>query len=117
MKFFRWYGVLVIFAVMWLGTSMVYWSQLRDQAVHEAQEHGQEFKEDEFRTEFWAGFFENHQSEYAQLFFQGLFIGAMGVVLFKKEKEDILRIEQKLDRLLAEQGVSKKQLKELQKVD
>jgi hypothetical protein len=117
MKFFKWYGVLVIFAVMWLGTSFAYWTTLRDRMVHEAEEHGQEFKEDEFRTEYWAGYFENHQSEYAQLFFQALFIGAMGVVLFKKEKEDILRIEQKLDHLLVENNVSPQKLAALQKVE
>jgi hypothetical protein len=103
-RFFRWYGALLILLVMWVGTSLLYWTHLRDEVKHQAEEHGQAFDEDEFRSQYWAGYFENHQSEYAQLFFQGLLIGALGSYLFKKEKEDILRIEAKVDALLREQG-------------
>jgi hypothetical protein len=50
----------------------------------------------------WAEYFENHQSEYAQLFFQALLLGALGTYLFKKEKDDILRIERKVDELIGD---------------
>jgi hypothetical protein len=116
-RFITWYGVLVIFLAMWLGTSFVYWNQLRDQAVHEAQQHQQPFDESEFRTEYWAGYFENHQSEYAQLFFQALLIGALGTYIFKKEKEELIRIEQKLDAVLTRQGIGQHELQQLSAVD
>lgn len=115
-RFFNWYGVLVIFAVMWLGTTMAYRATLRDQVAAEARQHNTEFSEADFNAEFWAGYFENHQSEYAQLFFQGLFIAAMGATLFKKEKEDLIRIEQKIDQLLKDAETSPQKMKALNQV-
>ncbi len=117
MRLLRWYGVIVVFLVMWVGSSFIYWSQLRDQVKQDAQEHGQEYKEDEFRTEYWAGYFENHQSEYAQLFFQALLIGALGAFLFKKEKEEVLRLDQKIDELLRRQGLDADQIEQLSRVE
>lgn len=115
-KFFTWYGALVIFLVMWVASSGIYWTQLRDQVRQDAQAHGEAFDEDEFRTEYWAGYFENHQSEYAQLFFQALLIGALGSYLFKKEKEEILRLEQKVDALLRQQGADSRKIERLSTV-
>lgn len=50
-------------------------------------EYGQ-YDESQFRTEFWRDAFENHQSEYAQLFFQGLVLVALVNVLAKRESEN-----------------------------
>ncbi|HEX2040359.1 MAG TPA: hypothetical protein VHF47_11585 [Acidimicrobiales bacterium] len=107
-RFLKWYAAIVIFLVMWVASSFVFWHFDRQQEMNEAEQfcelQGQPvsacFEESEFRTRYWAEYFENHQSEYAQLFFQALFIGALGSYLFKKEKDEILRIEEKIDALI-----------------
>ena len=112
-RFLRWYAALFIFFAMWIACSVAFWHYDRQHEMNEARQFcelqgetvSECFEESEFRTRFWAEFFENHQSEYAQLFFQALLLGALGTYLFKKEKDDLLRIEAKVDALI---GDSKK---------
>jgi|SRR5687767_3616022 len=112
-RFLKWYSALFIFLVMWIGSSLLFWHFDRQHELNEAEQFcelqqqpvSECFEEREFRTRYWAEYFENHQSEYAQLFFQALLLGALGTYLFKKEKDDLLRIEEKVDALI---GDSKK---------
>lgn len=109
-RFLMWYGAVLIFLLMWIGSSIVFWHYDRQHEMDEAQKfcelQGQPasecFEESDFRTRYWAEYFENHQSEYAQLFFQALLLGALGSYLFKKEKDDLLRIEEKVDALIGD---------------
>jgi hypothetical protein len=107
-RFLHWYAAILIFLVMWIVSSFAFWHFDRQHEMNEAQQlcelqgkpASECFEERAFRTRYLAEYFENHQSEYAQLFFQALLIGAMGSVLFKKEKEELLRIEAKIDSLV-----------------
>lgn len=109
-RFLHWYAALFIFLLMWIGSSLLFWHYDRQHEMNEGRQFcelqgkpaSECFKESEFRTRFWAEFFENHQSEYAQLFFQALLLGALGTYLFKKEKDDLLRIERKVDALIGD---------------
>lgn len=94
----RW-GVVYIFLVMWLGSMVVHYNELAAKSQNEAAEHSQEWSHSDFVTEFLSDTFENHQSEYAQLFFQTLLVVGYASVIFKKEKEDTVRQEAKLDAL------------------
>lgn len=51
-------------------------------------------------AKFWEGTFENWQSEFLQLGWQGIAFLALKHVWFKKDAEDMERIEAKLDTLL-----------------
>ncbi len=106
MRFFRRWGAIVILVIMWAASTFGFWYFERQVEQHDAEDHQTEFSEDEFRDRFWAGTFENLQSEWAQLAVQGgLFIGA-GAYVFLKQKEDIKRLETKIDRLTQLQGGS-----------
>src|SRR5687768_14589553 len=109
-RLLHWYAAIIIFFVMWAVSTVLFWHFDRQHEMNEAQQFcelqqrppSECFEESEFRTRFWAENFENHQSEYAQLFFQALLLGALGSYLFKKEKDDLLRIEAKVDALIGD---------------
>ena len=109
-RLLHWYAAIIIFFVMWAVSTVLFWHFDRQHEMNEAQQFCELqqqpasacFEESEFRTRFWAENFENHQSEYAQLFFQALLLGALGSYLFKKEKDDLLRIEAKVDALIGD---------------
>ncbi len=111
-RFLKWYGAILIFLVMWVGSSFLFWHYDRQHEMNEAKQFcelqgrpaSECFEESDFRTRYLAEYFENHQSEYAQLFFQALLLGALGSLLFKKEKDELLRIEAKIDALIGDQA-------------
>jgi len=92
----RKYGFLVILLALWVGTTIGFWHQERaeDRERYSNQcELIVTFGGDcppyrESDTSFWAGFWENHQSEYAQLFVQGLLLIALANVFARKESEN-----------------------------
>jgi hypothetical protein len=85
---------------MWVATMGLHFKYMHEKVELEAAAHQQPFSESEFRTEWLSDTFENHQSEYAQLFFQSLFVVAMASVWFRKQQEELARIEAKLDQIL-----------------
>lgn len=92
------YAFLGIFFVMWMIMGFLHYTNGRDAAIHEARSHHEKYVEDEFRTEWFRDTFENHQSEYAQLFFQGLILVALADKLAKKGEE---KLDEVLERLRA----------------
>jgi hypothetical protein len=86
---------------MWLASSAAFcWSEYFVQ-VNEAAQHGQPFEMSDYWPALWAGFFENLQSEWAQLAVQALLISAFSHVVFRKGDEDADRLEAKVNELLA----------------
>lgn len=101
---FRKWGALWILAVLffasWFGQFVAQLAEFgNDQAVH-----GELFYWSEFWPRFIASTLENWQSEYLQLAVQALLISAFSRQLFRKGDEDQMRLEAKVDRLLAEQN-------------
>jgi hypothetical protein len=96
----RW-GAVYILAALWLGSSALYfWAELFAQ-IHEAHEHGQAMEWPQFWAAFWSGYFENLQSEWAQLAVQAVLIVGFAHVVFRKGEEDNARLERKVDELSA----------------
>src|SRR5215213_7608481 len=96
----RWgaaYLLLVLFFASWFGQFV---SQLIE-VGNEARSHGEAFSMSEFWPQFWQSTFENWQSEWFQLFVQGVVLLGMKHMLFKADAEDM----EKLDALLAKAGL------------
>jgi hypothetical protein len=92
----RWgavYILLLLFAGSWAGQFV---TQLAD-FTSTQQQHGQPFRWNEYLQEFFAGTFENWQSEWLQLIFQAILLLGAKHWLFKVDAEDIERIEAKVD--------------------
>jgi hypothetical protein len=91
---------LAALACMWL---FGYYEQ--QVALDEASTHGQPYSPSEFWHRYWSGVFENLQSEFWQLVVQaGLLLSPLAYVCWRADqnadKQDVARIEAKLDRLL-----------------
>lgn len=111
-SWFRRFGFLVILAVLWLGTSVLYWHQQYAETRAEHQSQCEFLKAQapeaacppydgaEARTSFWSGVWENNRSEYEQLLVQGLLLVALASWVAKKSEEQLDRIEAKVDRVL-----------------
>ena len=99
MKHLRRWGAVYIFFAMWMGTGAAHYHYMHEKTKHEAEQHGQAFSEEEFKNEWLSDSFENHQSEYAQLFFQSLLVIGFAHVVFKKEVEDVEEIKAQLREL------------------
>jgi hypothetical protein len=104
-RFLKAYG----FAVVTLGFFLISWAgQFIFQMISErndAQQHGQPFQWSDFFPQFLSSTLENWQSEFLQLVWQAV---GLALLLFwgsSQSKESDERIEAKLDRLLAEQGI------------
>jgi hypothetical protein len=92
----RWgavYILLLLFAGSWAGQFV---TQLAD-FTSTQQQHGQPFRWNEYLHAFFAGTFENWQSEWLQLIFQAILLLGAKHWLFKVDAEDIERIEAKVD--------------------
>jgi hypothetical protein len=100
----RWgaaYVLLALFLGSWFGQLV---TQVRVEQ-NEAAEHGETFVWSDFWYQFFASTFENWQSEFLQLFVQGvLLLGPLMYVLWQADenadKSDVKRLEDKLDRIL-----------------
>ena len=94
-RHFQNWGALYILAVLFVGS-------LIGQFVFQVTLGGEDM------NKFLSAVFENWQSEWIQLFVQALLIQGLGHILYRKEKEDEERIEQKLDEVLSQLTKSKK---------
>lgn len=95
---FRKYGAIVIFLIMWLGSMAAHYHYMEIKTKEEAQTHQQEWTREDFHNEWLSDTFENHQSEYAQLFFQTLLVIGLGSYLMQKQEEDIKKaVKEALD--------------------
>ena len=92
----RWgavYILLLLFAGSWAGQFVTQLAAF----TSTQQQHGQPFQWNEYLHEFFAGTFENWQSEWLQLIFQAILLLGAKHWLFKVDAEDIERIEAKVD--------------------
>lgn len=96
----KWYGGAYFLFAMTIISAVLFWHFHREVKIAEAEEHGQPFVEEDFRNSYWDGFFENHQSEYAQLFFDFMIMGAFANIIARKHQAEAVRLEAKLDQLL-----------------
>lgn len=74
---------------MWLISATAHYTFFMQKERQEAEMHQVEFNQSEANTAWLSDTFENHQSEYAQLFFQTLLVIALGNYLMKKQEADI----------------------------
>lgn len=88
-KIFSWYGAIILFLLLALGTGYGHYQFLKVKTQNEAVAHNQEWSEKEFQEEWLSDTFENHQSEYAQLFLQTLIVIGLSNYLMKKQEDDI----------------------------
>jgi hypothetical protein len=100
----RWgaiYLLLLLFVGSWLGQFV---TQLVE-VGNEARSHGEAFSMSEFWPAFWQSTFENWQSEWLQLFVQGVMLLGMKHLLFKADAEDMEKLGRKVDALLEHAGL------------
>lgn len=93
MSHFRRYGAIYILLVFALLSTGLFYEHTLDQVEAEAIKNSQNFDKSDANRAFWVGMFENLQSEWWQLFLQFLLIGALGKIIFFKEKEDLEEIK------------------------
>jgi hypothetical protein len=94
----RWgavYLLAVLFVGSWLGQ---FFSQLTE-FRSEQQDHGQAFAWADYWPAFFASTFENWQSEWLQLVFQGILLLGAKHIIFRVDAEDMERLEAKVDRI------------------
>lgn len=96
----RW-GAVYILLLLWVVSSLLFGLAETVVQTNEARQHGQAFEWSEFWPSFWSGYFENLQSEWAQLIFQAILLLGAKHWLFQVDAEDLERIETKVDILLA----------------
>ena len=83
------YSAALILAVMMVVNTGAYWHQTYAYTRAEAEAHGQVWEQQDQRTEFWNGVWENNRSEYEQLFMQFLLIIALGQWFARKQSKDM----------------------------
>ena len=96
------YSAALILAVMMAFTTTAYWHQSYAASRSEAKEHNVEWTQDDQRTRFWDGVWENNRSEYEQLFMQFLLIIALGQWFARKQQKDM---EEAVRKVLKEEDV------------
>jgi hypothetical protein len=100
----RWGGIYLLaalFVASWIGQFISMLVELGDQA----RQHGQSFSMSEFWPQFWSATFENWQSEWLQLVFQGVVLLGMKHVLFKADAEDMEQVQSDLDAIKRHLGI------------
>jgi hypothetical protein len=107
----RW-GAVWLLVTLWLASWVVQFFNQLDEVTQTAKEHGQQFAWGDFWPQFWSATAENWQSEFLQLAVQAVlitsFIGQrrMFNADHGADKDDVKRLNEKLDRLLAERQAS-----------
>lgn len=96
-QYLRRWGALLILLGLWASSWIGHYHFERIDAKHDAEDHKVEYVEDDFRAEWWAGTFENLQSEWAQLFVQGALIVGAARIMFRKSVEDMDEVQRKID--------------------
>lgn len=101
-SFWTKWGAVVILAVFFIAS---WGGQFATQLTSEqliAEQHGQEFKMDDFWPEFFSATFENWQSEWLQLFVQALLLAGFTSYVFRKQNEEHYKTQIMLDDLRKE---------------
>lgn len=104
-KHLRRWGAIYLLAVLFLGSWLGQFITQLIEIGNEARSHGESFSMSEFWPQFLASTFENWQSEWLQLFVQGVVLLGMKHLLFKADAEDIEKLDRKIDALLAHAGL------------
>lgn len=99
----RRYGFGLILLALFLGSVAAYADAKQTVCGYDADQHGQPYDPVECRAEFWDGFWENQQSEMAQLLVQFLGMVAFARWITYRAEEQTDRLEAKVDRLLGGQ--------------
>lgn len=101
-NFWTTWGAVIILAIFFLGSwGGQFATQLNNQQLI-AEQHGQEFKMEEFWPEFFSATFENWQSEWLQLMVQALLLGGFASYIFRKENEEHYKTQRMIDNLRKE---------------
>lgn len=101
-NFWTKWGAVVVLAVFFLAS---WGGQFATQLSSEqliAEQHGQEFKMDDFWPEFFSSTFENWQSEWLQLFVQALLLAGFTSYVFRKQNEEHYKTQIMIDDLRRE---------------
>jgi hypothetical protein len=94
----RWgavYLLALLFLGSWLGQFFTQLTEFRSQQ----EEHGQTFAWADYWPTFFASTFENWQSEWLQLVFQGILLLGAKHIIFRVDAEDMERLEAKVDKI------------------
>jgi hypothetical protein len=100
----RWGAVYLLFALFlasWIGQFVT----MLIEVGNEARDHGQAFSMSQFWPQFWAATFENWQSEWLQLFVQGVVLLGLKHVLFKADAEDMEQVQMDLAEIKDHLGI------------
>ena len=87
---FKWYGAVVVLAVLWVVSILIFHSSTEEVVSGEAG----------VGSHVWAGLFANLQAEWAHLLFSTAVLVGFGRACFRRGYQDVDRIERKLDELL-----------------
>lgn len=98
-KFFKDYGFAVILFVFMTVATLAYWHQTYSYTRSEAKMHQQAWEQQDQRTEFWNGMWENLQSEYQQLLIQFMGMVVFATYIAHKEEHNYEEIKSQLDEL------------------
>jgi hypothetical protein len=102
----RWgavYLLAILFLGSWLGQFFAQLTEFRS----EQEEHGQAFAWADYWPTFLASTFENWQSEWLQLVFQGILLLGAKHIIFRVDAEDLERLEAKVDKISRQLDESK----------
>ncbi len=108
----RRYAFIPILFGACLFLTVGFWHYTREVAIHDAKDQaalelGSEdrwpevWEEEEFRDTFWAGLYENDQSEMLQLGVEGVMLIALGAWVAYKDQEQFDELNERLDKIEA----------------
>ena len=100
----RW-GAIYIMAGLFLASWAGQFIAMLIEVGNDARAHGEPFSMSEFWPQFWASTFENWQSEWLQLAFQGVVLLGMKHLLFKADAEDMERVQSDLSQIKEHLGI------------
>jgi hypothetical protein len=109
-KHLRRWGAIYLLAVLFLGSWIGQFVAQLIEVGNEARSHGESFSMSEFWPQFLASTFENWQSEWLQLFVQGVVLLGMKHLLFKADAEDVEKLDWKVNALLDHAGLDHEQI-------
>jgi hypothetical protein len=109
-KHLRRWGAIYLLAILFLGSWLGQFVAQLIEVGNEARAHGEHFSMSEFWPQFLASTFENWQSEWFQLFVQGVVLLGMKHLVFKADAEDMEKLEWKMDALLAHAGIDAREV-------
>ena len=103
---FRRWGAMYVMASLFIASWVAQFFTQMIEFGNEARDHGQAFVMHDYLPQFFASTFENWQSEWLQLFFQGVVLLGMKHVLFKADAEDMEQVQNDLAEIKAHLGIS-----------